>query len=99
MAGVPVIVKKRLNKSYRVKELDSKLLKQRLTHVRIIFHSFIVDQRADINCLCCDVAGGALPHPLPSGRCADPDGLYGRSGDALHLHGTHCGKYDEAGCG
>ena len=33
MAGIPIIVKKRLSKSYRVKELDEKLLKQRLTHV------------------------------------------------------------------
>lgn len=33
MAGIPVIVKKRLSKSYRVPELDARLLKQRLTYV------------------------------------------------------------------
>lgn len=36
MMSKPVIVKQRLSKSYRVKELDQKLLKQRLTHVLLL---------------------------------------------------------------
>ena len=33
--GKDVVVKERLSKKYRIKELDQKLLKQRLSHVRI----------------------------------------------------------------